>query len=111
MSIPMHEVCRNDVPEPASQPSPEVLVRAVRHELGNLLQKLYATVAIVQARLPAEWETERRNLAELKERARDSKRWLDTMHDLVCPLEVAAESVDLAELAAGRVSAAQTCFP
>ncbi len=41
-------------------PSAEALTRAVRHELGNLLQKLYATVAILQARLPAAWDVEPR---------------------------------------------------
>ena len=37
----------------------EALGRSLRHELGDFLQKVYATVAILETRLPSEWRTER----------------------------------------------------
>ncbi len=86
------------------------VARAARHEVGNLLQKLYAAVAILQARLPAECEIERRTLTELKARAGDCKQWLDAMHDLVFPLVLNEETFDFTALAAERVAAIQVRF-
>src|SRR5438445_6802458 len=106
----MNHQSLNESLDPAAQPAPEMLARVVRHEVGNLLQKLYATVAILQARLPADWEMEQRMLAGLKDRARDCKDWLEVMHDLVCPVEITVEPVDLAALVAERVVAVQERF-
>ena len=106
----MNHQSLNESLDAAAQPAPEMLARVVRHEVGNLLQKLYATVAILQARLPADWEMEHRTLAGLKDRARACKDWLEVVHDLVCPVEITVEPVDLAALVAERVVAVQERF-
>src|SRR5439155_13574133 len=90
---------------------PEALARTVRHDVGNLLQKLYVTVALLQERLPPESQMERRVLAELKARGQECKEFLDRVHDLVCPLGMSPESVDLAAAAATLVSAARLRYP
>ena len=39
-------------PLPPPRPMPEALARTLRHEIGDFLQKVYASVAILQTRLP-----------------------------------------------------------
>jgi signal transduction histidine kinase len=102
-------------PERESSPSrtpslPEVVVRTLRHEVGDLLQTVYATAAILQERLPADWALERRIVADLRTRGEACKNLLDTVHDLVCPLAVNAEPVDLAEVASALVSTASARY-
>jgi signal transduction histidine kinase len=87
---------------------PEAIVRTLRHEVGDLLQTVYAAVAILKERLPADLATERRILTDLRSRAESCRDLLDTVHDLVCPIALTTEEVDLAELVhgvAGRVGA------
>ena len=93
---------------PRPQTVPEAIVRTLRHEVGDLLQTVYAAVAILKERLPADLTTERRILTDMRSRAESCRDLLDTIHDLVCPLVLATEEVDLAELVreiAGRVGA------
>jgi signal transduction histidine kinase len=93
---------------PRPQTVPEAIVRTLRHEVGDLLQTVYAAVAILKERLPADLATERRILTDMRSRAESCRDLLDTIHDLVCPLVLATEEVDLAELVrevAGRVGA------
>ncbi len=90
-----------------SRPSrsfPEAITRLLRHEVGDLLQSIYATAAILQRRLPADWDLERRIVADLRARAESCKNLLDGVHDFVCPLTLNLESVNLAELAAKLVA-------
>lgn len=95
----------------ATQIRPEVLVRTVRHEVGDLLQTVYAAVAILQKRLPAEAGLERKILGDLRSRAEDCKRLLDSTSDLVSPLSLSIEEVELAQLAAALVAAVAPRFP
>ena len=74
---------------------PEALVRTIRHEVGDHLQTVYAAVAILQKRLPAEAAVERRVLADLRSRAEECKRLLDDVSDLVSPLSLSVEPADL----------------
>jgi signal transduction histidine kinase len=90
---------------------PEGLVRALRHEVGDVLQTVYAAVAILQKRLPTEAAVERRVLADLRNRAEGCKRLLDNVSDLVSPLSLSIEPVDLAELARTLVTAAAARYP
>jgi signal transduction histidine kinase len=90
---------------------PEALTRTLRHEVGDLLQTLYATVAILQRRLPADWTQERRVLADLRSRAEACKNLLDIAHDYACPLTLNYTSVDLSELTGRLVAAAERRFP
>jgi signal transduction histidine kinase len=81
--------------------SPEVLrvlTRVARHEVGDLLQTVYATVALLQERLPATLALEKRLLADVRWRAETCKNELDAIHDLVCPISVTIAPVDLAEV-------------
>jgi signal transduction histidine kinase len=93
---------------PRPQSVPEAIVRTLRHEVGDLLQTVYAAVAILKERLPADLPTERRILTDMRARAETCRDLLDTVHDLVCPIVLTTEELDLAELmraVAGRVGA------
>jgi signal transduction histidine kinase len=100
--------------ESGSRPNrslPEVLVRTVRHEVGDHLQTIYAAVAILQKRLPPEATVERRVLADLRSRAEGCKRLLDHVSDLVSPLSLSFEPVDLAQLAGNLAAATAPRYP
>ena len=62
------------------------VLRHLRHEMGDLLQTIYASVAIIQERLPKESAFERRILTDLRARAENCKQLLDDVHDLLSPL-------------------------
>jgi len=86
--------------------SPEVLrivTRVARHEVGDLLQTVYATVALLQERLPATMTLEKKLLSDVRWRAETCKNELDAMHDLLCPVTLNIAPVDLGELAASLV--------
>src|SRR5262245_46232293 len=90
---------------------PEVLARALRHEVGDFLQKVYATAAILKTRLPADWDMEQALIARLRTRAQDCRVVLDNVHDLVCPLSLACETVDLTQTAEQVLTAQRLGFP
>jgi signal transduction histidine kinase len=79
----------------------EMVVRTLRHEVGDLLQSVYSAVAILQERLPRSLSLERTILADLRSRAEACKHELDATHDLICPLSLSLNWVELSELAAG----------
>jgi signal transduction histidine kinase len=81
----------------------EMLARTLRHEVGDLLQTVYATVAILQERLGPAQALEKRLLGDLRTRAETCKNEIDAVHDLVCPLSLSPGTLDLAELSAGLV--------
>lgn len=78
----------------------EMIVRTLRHEVGDLLQSVYSAVAILQERLPRGQSLERTILADLRSRAEMCKNELDATHDLVCPLNLNLDWVELSALAA-----------
>ena len=88
---------------PAAPSLAEAVVRTLRHEVGDLLQTVYATAAILQERLPSDWALERRIVGDLRARGEACKNLLDTVHDLVCPIQLHREPVNLAETAASLV--------
>src|SRR5262249_7070603 len=75
--------------------------RTLRHEVGDLLQSVYSSVAILKERLPHSQTLERTILADLRTRAEACKNELDATHDLICPLSLNLDWVELSELAAG----------
>jgi K+-sensing histidine kinase KdpD len=77
----------------------EMVVRTLRHEVGDLLQSVYSAVAILQERLPRGQSLERTILSDLRARAESCKNELDATHDLVCPLHLNLDWVELSELA------------
>jgi signal transduction histidine kinase len=89
----------------------ENVARTLRHEIGDLLQTVYATVAILQERLGPQLTLERRLLADLRSRAETCRNELDAAHDLVCPLTMTVAPLDLAELVGGTVATFTRRFP
>jgi signal transduction histidine kinase len=83
---------------PRPQTVPEAIVRTLRHEVGDLLQTVYAAAAILKERLPADCHTERRILLDMRSRAETCRDLLDTVHDLVCPITLTTEEVDVGEV-------------
>jgi signal transduction histidine kinase len=82
----------------------EAAIRTLRHDVGDLLQTVYAAAAILQQKLPADWDLERRILSDLRARAEGCRVVLDLAHDLICPVALDYEDVDVAELFAQQVS-------
>src|SRR5260370_23184116 len=96
-----------DMADPMSEPNrlinlslSEALVRTMRHEMGDLLQKVYASIAILKDRLPPEREMERGVLNRLWSRSETCRRNLDAAHDFICPMSLDYQPVDLAQIAA-----------
>jgi K+-sensing histidine kinase KdpD len=81
----------------------DVIFRALRHEVGDLLQTIYATAAILNQRLPDGWELERQIVGDMKKRGETCKKLLDQTHDLVNPIVVTKERVSIADLLADTV--------
>lgn len=82
----------------------EMVVRTLRHEVGDLLQSVYSAVAILQERLPRGQTLERTILTDLRARAETCKNELDAAHDLVCPMNLNCDWIDLSEVA-GNIAA------
>jgi len=89
----------------------EALARTLRHEVGDFLQKVYASVAILQGRLPEQWDLERDILTRLRHGAEGCKRLVDAIQDFLCPLRLTLESIGLANLTTMMVNAAQMTCP
>lgn len=89
----------------------EMVVRTLRHEVGDLLQSVYSAVAILQERLPRGPTLERSILADLRSRAETCKNELDAAHDLVCPLHLNLDDVDVGEIASGIAASFSLRFP
>jgi signal transduction histidine kinase len=96
---------------PAGPQRLEIVARTLRHEVGDLLQTVYSTVAILQERLGPEQALERRLLGDLKGRAENCRNELDAVVDLVCPLKPNFALTDLVELSGGLVSNYARRFP
>jgi signal transduction histidine kinase len=92
--------------KPPARSVPEALTRFLRHEIGDLLQTVYASVAILQRRLPDDWMSERRILSDLRARAENCKDLLDTVHDFIVPLTLSCERIDPGQVAAELVRTA-----
>jgi signal transduction histidine kinase len=96
-------------PGPSSLPQAEVIVRTLRHEVGDLLQVVYAAVTLLRERLPAA-QPEQSLLAELRTRAETCKHELDAVYDLVTESTLRLAPLDLGELA-GELATFQARFP
>jgi len=88
----------------------EAAVRTLRHEVGDLLQSIYAAVAILRMRLPAN-SPESQVLGDLRRRSELCRDLIDVVHDLYSPITLQAEPVDVRELVSGAVSAAASRYP
>jgi signal transduction histidine kinase len=84
--------------------APSRLARLLRHEIGDLLQVVYSTTAVLTARLGAELDLERRLILDLKQRAEQLKSEVDAVVRLVTPVSPDRRPIDLA----GHAEAAVT---
>jgi len=99
---------------PPAPPGPDLshrLARLLRHEVGDLLQSVYSTVAILQERLPAELALERRLVTDLKSRAEVCRGELDAVVDLVSDLQVKPGRVDLGGMVGSILTQVRRRFP
>src|SRR5262249_52826828 len=103
----MMEPVHPDLPRPLA----EGMARTLRHEIGDFLQKVYASVALLQSKLPAEWELERDILVRLRKHAEGCKNLLDAVQDFFGPVSLMPESLGLEESVAGVVRTAQEQCP
>jgi signal transduction histidine kinase len=79
--------------------------------LGDFLQKVYASVAILENRLPPDWRTEREVLTRLHERTEACRKLLDNVQDFLCPVTLSPQPVDLAMLAGQLMEDFRPRFP
>jgi signal transduction histidine kinase len=96
------------------QANPEMahqLARLLRHEVGDLLQSVYSTTAVLLERLAEPFAQERRLLADLKSRAELCKLELDAAVTLVSPAEAALSPVELAPLVRSAMARARNRYP
>jgi signal transduction histidine kinase len=96
---------------PGPSPPVDLVVRTLRHEIGDLLQSVYAIVGLVLERLPAAANDDRRILQRLRHRAELCGYELDAAHDLVCSVALELEELDLAELSANLIGSVAPRFP
>ncbi|MFO0876865.1 MAG: hypothetical protein U0840_05780 [Gemmataceae bacterium] len=102
-------------PEESDLPSQDAIVqrlaRYLRHEMGDLLQAIYSTIAVLVERLPNDLIHEKRLLKDLKGRAELCKIELDALVQLVSPQRVSGAQVDLAALVSSIVVQVRRRFP
>jgi len=87
------------------------MARLIRHEVGDLLQSIYSTVAVLLERLPVGMELERRLLSDLKNRAETCRSELDAVVDLVSAAEPAVERTDLSAVFGQALAQVRRRFP
>jgi signal transduction histidine kinase len=97
--------------QPGAEIPPQTVARALRHGVSSLLQTVYATVAILKDRLPPDWEEERALLSGAQSQAKSCARFLDTVQDLVSPVTLSSDPVDLAGLVGRAVEVARQAHP
>jgi signal transduction histidine kinase len=100
-------------PDPIAAPASidEALARTLRHEVGDFLQKVYASVAILQSRLAPGADMERDVLARLRKRAESCRDLIDHIQDFLCPMELAPVAVNLQDVVAEAATDARHRFP
>jgi len=86
-------------PAPSAAVPSDLVARTLRHEVSDLLQSVYSTVAILAKLLPPDAERERRLLGDLRLRAEVCRDQIDAAHDLLRPHPADLTVLDLAELA------------
>ena len=97
---------QNDPPD-----TTQVVARLLRHEIGDLLQSVYATVAILLDRLPGGAAPERELLGNLKHRAEICRFELDAVVDLVCGVRGPAQEIDIDRLVGAALLQVRPRFP
>lgn len=86
--------------------APHLLSRLFRHEIGNFLQAVYSTTAVLKRRLPADAGPLLDLSADLRLQADSCRLLLDTVHDFFGSPTLNCEHVNLGELAQAIVARA-----
>jgi K+-sensing histidine kinase KdpD len=86
--------------------APHLLSRLFRHEIGNFLQAVYSTTAVLKRRLPADASPLLDLSADLRLQADSCRLLLDTVHDFFAPPKLNCEQVNLGDLAQAIVTRA-----
>ena len=89
----------------------QMVARTYRHEVGDLLQTVYSSVAILRSPLPAGADAERRLLGELHTQAEACKFKLNALQDLTCPLKLNVGPTNLAEIVVGLAARIGPRYP
>src|SRR5262245_25432090 len=100
----------NDGP-PAANSLAHRLARLLRHEVGDLLQSVYSTTAILLDRIPPDQALERRLLGDLKQRAELCRYELDAALDLVAQPVLSFCPLDLVPWLTSALAALRDRFP
>src|SRR5262249_9747891 len=87
------------------------MARLIRHEVGDLLQSVYSTVAVLLERLPAEMTLERRLIGDLKNRAETCRCEMDAVVDLASLGDPVVERTDLAGTFSHVLAQARKRYP
>lgn len=98
-------------PPEANSKMAHQVARLLRHEVGDLLQSVYSTTAVLLDRLAAPYAQERRLLADLKGRAELCKLELDAVVTLVSAPDPAPAPVELAALVRTALAQARHRHP
>jgi signal transduction histidine kinase len=89
----------------------QIVARLLRHEVGDLLQTVYATVSILLDRLAPSAAPERQMLDNLRYRAELCRLELDAVVDLVCPTATSPQGIDIDRLVAAALARVEPRFP
>ena len=89
----------------------QVVARLLRHEVGDLLQSVYATVAVLLDRLAPSATPERQLLDHLRHRAELCRFELDAVVDLVCPDAASEQRVEVDRLVSSSLAQVVPRFP
>jgi C4-dicarboxylate-specific signal transduction histidine kinase len=87
------------------------MARLMRHEVGDLLQSVYSTVAVLLDRLPADMPLERRLIGELKNRAELCRSELEAVVELASDGEPASDRTDLDNAFSAALTQARQRYP
>jgi signal transduction histidine kinase len=95
-------------------PAPETVektLRTLRHDVGDFLQSIYAAVAVLQVRLPAEATLERTVLGNLRGRAEACRTLLDIVQDFLGAPTLTLGPTDLGTLTRRLVETSARLHP
>ncbi len=100
-----------DKPEPAPADLARRVARLVRHDVGDFLQGVYTTLAVLQSRLEAGRVLEHRLTSDLMRRAELVRAELDAVVALLAEDQPGPGEADLAALARGVVAGLRRSHP
>lgn len=100
-----------DIDQEGRQALAQRVARLLRHEVGDLLQTVYSTTAILDEQLPKALARERRLISDLKARAEMCRFELDAAVDLLGGVVLTPGRVNLFSLLGGVVAQARRRYP